>query len=215
MTNIKKLKTIAGSFINSLPIGEDWYEDRLAICSVCPKNTDSLDKMSTELRLTTKIVCPETRACSACGCCIDRKAAVKSETCGLIELGEKPKWSAIEIESKKDSLLIVENLNLGEVSMELNDLHQYEVVAETKSPTIKFSFKLSRGKSITVREVVKTCSCTSSNVDENEDGTATVSFTISTNGFRQGIQTTKTVVVKYIVNNQPRDVEFKAKITKL
>jgi hypothetical protein len=215
MKELRKIKTIAESFINKLPLEEEWYQNRLDICAVCPKNTDNMEFLSGDLKVKTRVLCPETRACSACGCCIDRKASVKSEVCGLVEIGEEPKWSAIEIESKKDKNLKVENLRLNEITMSVNDLGQYEAVVSTDKPKIDFEFKLTRGNKIEVREVVKTCSCTSSDTIENPDGTTNVIFTISTKGFTQNKQVSKTIVVKYIVNNHPREIEFKAKITKL
>ena len=214
MRGLQKAKTIAESFLNKLPVEEQWYKDRLEICRTCPKNTDNMEDLSTDLRLKTKMLCPENRVCSACGCCIDRKAAVKSEVCGVVEVEEVPKWFPVEVKSKKDPNLVVENLRLGGYGMSLNDNAQYEVVCETKEPKIDFVFRFKRGGSIQVREVVKTCSCTSSNVVHNDDGTADVTFTISTRSFKQNKEVTKTVVVKYIVNNHPREIEFKAKITK-
>jgi len=49
-------------------------------------------------RVDICLTCPERNfnRCSACGCFIEKRAAVSSAACGLIELGIKPFWDKYE-----------------------------------------------------------------------------------------------------------------------
>jgi len=38
----QKIKNIAKAYTNSLPIGEDWYEDRLSKCVKCEFNSNNV-----------------------------------------------------------------------------------------------------------------------------------------------------------------------------
>lgn len=49
-----------------------------------------------ELRMAECLTCPERAGdrCASCGCPVDAKASWASEDCGLVKLGQTPKWSA-------------------------------------------------------------------------------------------------------------------------
>lgn len=93
MEEKSKIKVIADAFTEALPVGEQWYEDRLKICATCPYNSKNVDGKG----LLLKIKDIAGASCTACGCFIERKASRKEEECGLSEINMTPKWNKLAV----------------------------------------------------------------------------------------------------------------------
>lgn len=216
--SIKKAKVIAKAFLSDLPIGEDWYEERLAICNTCEYNTKNKNK--SELSITDRIkistgVCDNSNHCTACGCCIERKCSVKSEVCGLQSIGKTPKWTPIESFSDIDDKLSVENLSPNKCRLKFNEnrfIFDFGTVSENK---ISVSFKLTRKGGLDIVNQRAGCSCTVSDVQKIDDNTQIFNVDISTKSFRANQETNKTLFVTIRDrSNNTKSVDFLFKITK-
>lgn len=98
MEEKSKLNTIVDAFTSKLPKDEDWYKKRLSICSSCEYNSKNVGGVVLNLKDIVGA------SCTACGCFIDRKAAMREEECGLVEKNLPPKWDKLSIiTSKKDN----------------------------------------------------------------------------------------------------------------
>ena len=220
--NKKKIKNIFKAFTEKLPVEEKWYKDRLSICESCPFNSSNVEKTSFETKTISKTVCGGKSVCTACGCCTERKAAIKAETCGLVEKPEwgQPRWDAIEIEgSKRDSNIIVECMKQEDhryVYAPSEKQDSFEVSFASSENVVNIPFKISRtGKSFKVKQVSASCGCTASKTTENEDGTVDVKFSISLKKFDPGKTSVKTAKVVYLVGGrEEKEIYFKFKITK-
>lgn len=220
--NRKKINHIIKAFTEKLPVEEKWYQDRLEICKTCPLNSENSEKLSFEDKTITKTVCGGKPICTVCKCCIDRKASIKAESCGLIEkpeLGE-PKWDALEIEgSSKDSNIIVECLKEQGHKFTYDSSGKqdfFEVEFESSEVITEIPFRISRtGRNFEVSEVTASCGCTTNDAVKNEDGTVDVKFSISLKRFETGRTSIKTAKVVYIVGGRTsKEIFFKFKITK-
>lgn len=116
---LRQIRDILKANLNPRPVGEDWYENRLKICSECPLNSKNANGQG-ETWFRKHVISKRDRNgeyCTACGCPIDRKASLTTSVCGiseiteLIEAGEKPRWGAIEIENDERFFYSVTNLN--------------------------------------------------------------------------------------------------------
>jgi hypothetical protein len=194
---INKAKTIIKAFTNDLPIGEDWYEKRLAICSTCELNSHNKEDgdLSFTERIMTGSLCKEKGQCTACGCCIAEKTSVKSMNCGLAEIGKTPKWKAIEVGSRKGNLVLETVGEAGEIKQH-NDgfLYDFGIVPMMVA---KGEFKIKSPDPITYIKYAVSCGCTHpSSVTAEDDKTILVNVDISTLNFREGINE-KTLTIYY------------------
>lgn len=214
-----KVRNIIKAFSTALPKDEQWYKDRLSICGGCKYNSENVENASSKVKLVSKTVCGGGAVCTACGCCVSRKASLKEEYCGLKErpdLEESPKWSAIELDGfKDDKNLTVEKLDNVPLSFE-SSTGKVVVEAETSEPSISFNFRLNRPGGLKVVEVQKSCGCTASHTNNNEDGSSDIKLTVSTVNFKQGVQAHKTVKCKYVFPvDKKKEVNFLLKIKKV
>ena len=194
--SLKKVKTIANAFIEPLPKGEDWYEARLKICGGCEYNTANI--ASDKLSIADKIkkasgLCDNGNHCKACGCCIERKCATKSENCGMIELGETPKWTALDVESFVNKGISIINLSPGISSLKAEKAAFSLTFENVKDNKLDFRFQVHRNYSkLKIKNYRPSCSCISVNSMENVDvNTYEFDVSVSTTGFRDGINERK------------------------
>jgi len=215
--SLKKVKTIAKAFINPLPEGEKWYEDRLKICKTCPKNSANVEDNELSFVDKAKIAtnfCDNGNHCLACGCCIERKAATKTEQCGLGEIGKEPKWPALEVPGVVDKNLSIVNLTpeMGEVSVGTREfIYDFGDRFENK---LSFSFQLHRTRGLDVKSHNASCGCTVADMVTVDDKTANFSLDISTLSFKEGLNTRTFTVTYFERDSKTRDIQIVFKITK-
>lgn len=114
-----KIKTIYEAFTGELPVNEDWYQSRLKICSTCPFNT-AVSGADSFLMKTLKVIDGNAPQCKACGCYIDKKAAMKEEECGLSAIGQKPLWPALKIATSGEEHIDIYNNSPEKVKLGLS-----------------------------------------------------------------------------------------------
>jgi hypothetical protein len=218
--DFKKAKTIAKAFIEPLPEGQDWYEKRLSICNGCEYNSANIEKK--DLTLSDKIqiksgLCDDGNHCQACGCCVKRKCATKSENCGLVKLDKEPKWSALEVPSTINKGISIVNLSpdIGGVVAETTTfLYTFDNV-EVNKLNFKFQVKSDRSK-FKIKNYRPSCSCIS--VDEMErvdDKTYDFSVSISTTGFRKGWNERKLYITYFERGDLTKEIMITFKMNKL
>lgn len=203
---IKKAATIAKAFLSELPIGEDWYEKRIAICTDCAYNSDNVSKddlsMLQKLRLETGM----NRFCTACQCDIDRKCSVKTEQCGMVKLTppQPPKWNALEVESTTRDGVTVENLSSTTKISYSNNEYLFDFGITTEK-TIECKFKVTRKNGLKILSVKPACGCTVPTINSFNNKSAILTTKISTVGFKQGLNE-KTLVINYQDGNVIKDI---------
>lgn len=216
--NLKKAKDIGKAFVNPLPVGEDWYEKRIEICRTCPKNTNNVEDSKLSFVDKAKIktgLCDNGNHCLACGCCIERKCSLKSEVCGLKELGEEPKWNALEVESKRDKRLKVENLSPGVCNLSMENGEYIVEFLESSDLKLSLSIKISRSNGLEVKSHQASCGCTLANMETVDKTSAIFNLDISTKKFKEGLNTRNFSVTYFENLKKTLDINFKLKINKI
>jgi hypothetical protein len=214
----KKIRNIADAFLHPLPIDEKWYQDRLKICTDCPLNSDNCtEEQLTDMqkfRKNTVSGCPEKRFCTACGCCIDRKAAVKVEQCGAVDLGEKPKWTAIEIEDKNNKDFFIENL-----TPELSNLYKagglyYIDFGYVENGKVETTIQVEYPTGTKFTNIIPSCGCTVANIEHVDDTHVRFPIRVSTVNFKTGTVIEKAITVSFSTGNLTKVVNLKLKFLK-
>lgn len=211
---VSKMKTIATAFIKPLPKGEAWYEERVEICSTCDMNSGNMDELSFTDKLKIKTgICDDGNHCTACGCCILRKCATKTESCGLKEINKTPKWVAIETEDIDG--VSIETLALpGVVSAGPKEV-LYDLGAVSDN-VVNVLFNLNSKDPIRFSKWSVSCGCTYVNkATQVDDRQVQIDAAISTLGFRTGLNE-KTLTLEYRNKaNRYQTVTIRFRIIKL
>lgn len=213
--NIKKAGKIIKAYIDELPEGEDWYEDRMKECRSCEYNTKNMDPSEVDLKHKVKLktgVCSLEGVCTACGCCVDLKSSVKSETCGLKEIGKTPKWIATEYENDDDKNLKVENMFPKDVSMVYSG-GKYLSTVYTDKNKVSFKIKIHRKGGFNYLDSKSSCSCTDSQSEKIDDNNFMYNVDISTTSFKKGLNNRSTSI-RYYVGKKVKEIQFKFQINK-
>ena len=200
---IKKVKTIVKSYLEELPINEDWYKKRLEICDTCPLNSKNISKESlsiTDRALIKSGICDNGNHCTACKCCIERKASVKIEECGLAKIGQKPKWNAIEVESNIDRDISVINLSPESGNFTIGKSNFDYDFGKVNSPKVSMKFQVKRKTKIEVKSFNNPCKCTVGELKQVDDNTVEFNVDISTVDFKKGINS-RSLIITYYTNN--------------
>jgi hypothetical protein len=214
---LKKVKTIAKAFIEPLPEGEDWYEDRLKACGDCEYNIKNIEKSKHTLADKLKIsagLCDNENHCQACGCCIERKCATKSEDCGLVKLGLAPKWTALELPSVINKGISLINLSptLGKITVEPRAFIYTVEGIKDKKITLKVLLKRDNNR-LEVKHHRPSCSCISvddmSRVDRH---TYEFIISVSTTGFREGLNERGLYITYYDRGGKTNEVKIDFKL---
>lgn len=213
MSIFNKVRNIADAFLHPLPIGEEWYEERLKICSSCELNSDNCDDkkltLFQELRKNVIDICPEKRFCTACGCCIDRKAAVKVEECGAVELKQQPKWHALEIEDKNNKGFIVENLSSDSVHLSRkNGLYILDFGYVEKGQVLAL-IGIEYFKDAKLVNIIPSCGCTVVNIEHSSESYLKLPIRVSTLNFKSERMTEKSLTVSFIQGSLHKILNFK------
>lgn len=219
MSKFKKVKAIASSFVAPLPKDESWYQERLKSCDTCEKNSDNVPKEHLSVMEEIKInftPCPEKRVCTACGCCIDRKAAVKTEVCGLKELGLEPKWHALSVESPTNSGISLESLTPNVGSLFMEGFTFIVDVPPTSEELVVYEFIMRRKGGLKFKDFQAPCSCTVPSVKVIDKESVKMEAKISTKSFKKGLNERSLVLYYYQGGNSGvGSVSVKFKIKKI
>lgn len=216
---LEKAKTIAKAFLEPLPEGKDWYENRLKICSTCPYNTANIPKGQLKLKDKLKMksgLCDNNNHCTACGCCIERKAATKSENCGLEKLYMEPKWKALAAQSNIQKDIFMENMTpeAGEIIVE-DKQFTYDF-GETTENRLQFKFRIKRLKAkLEIKNYRPGCNCTSvDSISEIDENTTEFSVSISTKAFRKGWNSRKLYILYHLTPQKAEEITINLKVNK-
>lgn len=218
---INKVKTIAKAFLEPLPVGEKWYEDRLKICDYCPHNSKNVKKEEKSDRLIDRVreaakkqICDNGNSCTLCGCCIERKCATKSEQCGKVKIGEAPLWDALEVQSviSEDIQMVNETPGIGSLLTE-GKLFSYSI-QDRNEKKISFSFDLIRkGNPLEIKNYRPSCSCVSvSSMERKDVNTFNFKVDISTLGFKTGWNDRKLYIAYFERGQRVREITLMIKI---
>ena len=91
----KILVILKSKFSNKENLGS-WYNERLMLCHMCPRNSKNISIWNYDLRMWKWYILNLFKPfCSICGCQITAKASVEVEECALDEVGEEQKWTSI------------------------------------------------------------------------------------------------------------------------
>lgn len=214
--NIRKGITIIKALFSDTPSDEDWYKRRVSICETCPLNSKNAESVSTLHESTSKHVCKSGPVCTACGCCIELKAGVKTESCGLTEKPElgAPKWGPVLLKPKKNLRFSVEDLNTNGSKLSYGDNGSVILEVEAEGNSVELSARVSAKGSFEVLSIMAGCSCTAHNIVKESDNSYKVSFTISLRSFKQGVITQKSATVRYLDGRNVKELPFYFKILK-
>lgn len=210
---IDKLKAIAGSYINALPEGESWYEDRLAHCLSCEHNTAVSGNDSILDTIKEKTIAPK-GSCKICTCPVDRKCSVKTETCALYQLGKKPLWEAIEAKSPNDSNITVENLSPEVISLVPTPDSTFVVKITEVKPLVTFQLKLTSETNLEVKNFEVPCTCVTPTYDAIDAKSGVVGVGLSTTGFKKGLNKRYLIIHYYKTATKTKTftIEFQTEI---
>lgn len=216
---IDKVKTIYKAFTEELPVDQEWFQKRMEICNSCEWNSKNIDpeKLATKHKVILKTICKgdEKMNCTACGCCLPQKPSQKSETCGLIELGKEPKWSALEVKIPKDKELITENLTpeIGSLKKFGNEII-YDL-GESSDLKITFSLSMTRESGFDIITTQVGCKCTVAEPVELSKNSYRFDTSLSTKDFNSGANITRNLYVKYYgPKSKPIEAVIKIKLKK-
>ncbi len=213
-TNLEKLKNIGKSMVDSLPVGEEWFEKRLEICNACEFNSENvdpgtltgIDKLRHEDSLIKRRLMPnylKKAFCTKCTCPIENKCSVKFETCGLAEKGLKPKWVALEKYMDADKTFSLENLTseIGFVGTSQKGFTYNIEKTKEHGPKISFAFVVSRSKPVDFLRLEASCGCTVPSYKKESDRSISVNVDFSTKGLKTGLHR-KSITVFYTDRSQ-------------
>lgn len=113
MDKLSKTKTIVRAFTQKSDIDEEIRKLRASICSICPYNSNNAtnDLMSIDQVIRKKLTPISKPFCVACDCQINEKISQETEECGLGQIGKRPKWNRLRVETVDKSDLDLINLN--------------------------------------------------------------------------------------------------------
>lgn len=205
MKKKSKLSTIFKAFTEDVDTSTEMYQERLATCNSCEYSTENVEE--TELRsthrLTRDTICQGSPVCTACGCCILKKIGQKTETCGLVELKQEPKWNAVKVETSKDRELDVEFLNNSAESIKLTDRGDAFVVdmGIVTEKMKQVELVISRKTGLNISSIKPGCSCTVPTQEKIDENNVKIIAKINTAGFTKDARFTKNLTIYYFVSS--------------
>lgn len=216
---IKKGKAIVKAFTNELPVEESWYKARLEACSSCSLNSENVvDKSFLQTLREGLDICPEVRYCTACKCCIDRKAAVKTEECGIRDKkgleNEKLLWESIESQDQVNKGVSVTNLSSDKILLKYKENKYYFDAGETTDKVVDVKFQVFIPNTYKYTSAVAGCSCTVADVVVISENIVEFNVKVSTLNFRVDIQTEKNISLYFTQGNLQRVLNIKIQATK-
>jgi hypothetical protein len=206
MEKLGKINTIVDAFTEKLPIGETWYEERVALCKACPKfskNAESLTPADALKQFTLG------GFCTICGCVATRKASQKQEECALSDLGETPKWKSLAVKTAdKDDWDVYNNSpHIIELGLE-PDAYIVEYLKPFKTKEESMIELLFEGKHIITKTDVS-CGCTVISYEKIGENL----YRINIHMKPEYLKTGKSVKAAFVYFND-RQVKIKIKLEK-
>lgn len=215
MSKLKKVKNIAKAYSNKDPVEESWYQDRLKICKECPLFSENIPEEDLKIKhkLTIKSL---GSVCTACGCPVRKKAGVKSEECGRVEIGKKPLWEAIEQTSKLDKNLKFINLDHNNLSMKVGKRTVALSMTSNKDDKVAdFYFLIERKNGFDYKRYSAGCGCTTSEPEKIDKNTYKFSIRVSLKNFKSHMEEyNKSMTIYYVDNGKEKGVPLTLKITR-
>lgn len=219
--SLKKAKTIAKAFLEPLPEDQEWYQKRLEICRTCPLNSANKENLTLAEKLNInnlvkKGLCDNGNHCTACGCCIERKCATRTEDCGMVKIGEEPKWRALDAPSKVNPEISIKNMTpeMGEIEVEETQFNYNFGITEDNKLTFRFQIKREKNE-LEVKNYRPGCSCTSvDSVSEIDSNTTEFAVSISTKGFRKGWNSRKLFITHFKTPGMLEEITINMKVNK-
>jgi hypothetical protein len=217
----KKAKTIIQAFTEPLPVDQTWYQERLAICAKCPLN--SVNKVNLTMaekfnvaNLIKKGLCDEGNHCTACGCCIERKCATRSEDCGKVKLDEAPEWRALDAPSKINPQISMENVTPEMGQIEVQDTQFDYNFGVSDKERLTFAFRIRRDEAeFKLKNFRPGCSCTSvDNISDAGKNATQFNVSVSTKGFRKGWNSRKLFITHFINSGKEEEITINIKVNK-
>ena len=173
-------------------------------------------KLSDKLQKATGL-CDDGNHCQACGCCVKRKCATKSENCGLTSLDLEPKWEALEVPSTINKGITIINLSsdIASVAAEKTAFVYTFDNVDVKKLNFKFQVKSDRS-SFEIKNYRYGCSCTSiDSMQKSDNSTYDFEASVSTNGFRKGLNERKIFLVYFEKGDKTKEITINLKINTL
>lgn len=206
----KKVTRIANALKNkvtgNLPVGEEWYEKRVEACRSCEHNSNIKKPktvMETIEHSAHSAKCFGNDFCTLCTCCIELKCSEKEEYCKLKDLGQKPKWDALQVQLNDKGIftfsLTNNNPEIGTLTNTKDNRFIY-VIKETSLNMLKFSFDVSDVMDIDFERVQATCGCTLPTPTKISDKRMRIDVELSLVNFSKGLNQ-KTIKFYFRKNN--------------
>lgn len=219
--NIKKGSQILKAVTQELPTSEKWYQDRMDVCNSCefnsrndPKAFDNMTILEKAGKIVKDRVCDSKEYCTACGCCVELKCSLKESVCGLSEIGEEPKWDALEVKTSVDNNLSIVNLTPsgGKIYTEISKvIYDFE---ENFLPKLSAKFQIVRKGGIRYKKHTVGCSCTVAKPHVVDKDTVEIGIEISTLSFVEGLNKRTMRISYYDDRNRVREISVTFKINK-
>jgi hypothetical protein len=203
MKKISKTNTIINAFTGSIPYGEQWFEERKAICDGCEYNSKNR-KSETLAEKAQDLLHGGEPYCRACLCFIDRKAAMKEETCGLKEKGLVPKWNALMVHttSSKDYNLYNNTPKVCTIDLS-DDEERYEVNYGDLTEKSDTKIQLVLEGECPITDVTVGCGCTLASWAKIGDNLYELNTSLKMSMINKG-NFRKNIYVKYKVEDEER-----------
>lgn len=221
-SKIQKLKDIVEGNTIPRPVGEDWYKNRLEICKTCPLNSNNPEATG-KTWFREFIVAKRDKNgeyCTACGCPIDRKAALQRSICGIdeneemIQAGMKPKWFPVSIENDDSEFFRITNINHEQSDMSYDEkLKTFDFdFGKTDKQVLRAKFQIYSPYKCEYKALDQD-PCFFLNFTQGEDYLE-AEAAITTTGFRENTEIIKNFTVYFQQNNSENKAEFRIKAFK-
>lgn len=208
MRKKSKPEIILTAFTKELPVDEAWYQDRLAICKVCPYNSLNTPPEGF-IQKARKIIDNNKPHCRACGCYIEEKCGMKEEACGLETINQAPKWPRLLVHTMNKEDWNIHNNSPEKINIDLaKDGNSYVVryltpVTDKSDTSIEILME-GLGE---ILEVKVACSCTLPSFFKLGEDLYRVKLAIKNDRLERGKLFNKGVYVKYSIAEGEKTVE--------
>ena len=202
---VKQAGQIVKAFSNPVPIDEEYFQHRIIICNDCEWNSANKDPEDLSFSDKLKIDGPfqGDPMCTACGCCVPRKAGLPESTCGLSNFNNPelpPKWTALKTYGLRQKSLSVENLSfdVGDISP-IDGGFVYNTGKVTKDTKIlKIKLNIQDTKGFKLVSIIPECGCTAAQQDVIDENSVSIGIDLSTVDFRVGAPIERTIHLSYL-----------------
>lgn len=210
MKKISKSKTIINAFTGVIPHGEQWFEERLKSCNSCEYNSKNRKSKNLEEKAQDLLHLGQPY-CRVCLCFIDRKAAMKEESCGLKDIGQEPKWNALTVITSGSEDYNLYNNSPEKCSIDLaEDGSHFEVLYGTLKEGDNTSIQLLLEGDYKIEDVIVGCGCTLASWIKISDKLTEMNVSLNMTKVNKGTFR-KNIYVKYIKKEQENKITISLK----